>query len=118
MATFDDEFVLASQEPGKHVDRAAFRANILRDWSIIARFYEVEQWVTSVDSLEGDTAVIHTNQFYHRTFTKPNGAEGEDDVVTTQRHKETWRKRASGWKLARVEELGGAIYVNGKPYTP
>jgi hypothetical protein len=121
MATFDDDFILDSNEKadrGRTIDRRALRADILRDWAIIARFYEVEQWITAVDSVTADTAVVETSQFYHRTFKKPDGAPGEDDVVTTQRHRETWRRRTVGWKLAKVVELGGAIYVNGQPYTP
>ena len=123
MATFDDDFILDSNEKadrGRTIDRSALRADILRDWGITVRFYEVEQWITAVDSVsaDGQRAVVETNQLYHRTFKKPDGAPGEDDVMTTQRHRETWRKRATGWKLANVVELGGAIYVNGKPYTP
>jgi hypothetical protein len=120
MATFDDEFILDSNEQadrGRTIDRSALSADILRDWSITVRFYEVEQWITAIESVTNDTAVIETNQLYHRTFSKPDGSPGEDDVMTTQRHRETWKKRADGWKLARVEELGGAIYVNGRPYT-
>lgn len=119
MAMFDTAFVLESNEAtdvGRHIVRDSLRQDILRDWSIVGRMYEVEQWVDSMSLPHPDTAVVFTNQFYHRTFKHPDGSPGEDDVVTTQKHREVWIHRPEGWKQLRVRELGGAIYVNGKPY--
>jgi hypothetical protein len=39
-----------------------------------------------------------------------------DTVVTTQKHREVWRRTKSGWRLSRVKELGGTVMVNGKPF--
>jgi hypothetical protein len=120
MAPVDTGFVLESNEAadvGRHIARDTLRRDILRDWSIIGRMYEVEQWVDSIALPSPDTAIVFTNQFYHRTFLRPGGRPGEDDVVTTQKHREVWIKRAEGWKQLRIRELGGAIYVNGKPYS-
>lgn len=39
-----------------------------------------------------------------------------DDVVTTEHHEEQWRLVAGKWWCYQVKELGGEIYVNGKPY--
>jgi len=121
MAMFDTAFVLESNEAadtGRHIDRDTLRLDILRDWSIVGRMYEVEQWVDSLTLPSADTAVVFTNQFYHRTFRHPDGSPGEDDVVTTQKHREVWIRRPQGWRQLRVRELGGSIYVNGKPYAP
>lgn len=120
MATFDSLFVLESNESAdknRNILKDTVKKDILRDWSIIATMYEVERWIDSIYVLSPDTAIVFTNQYYHRTFTKPNNLPGVDDVVTTQKHRETWVKRNDGWKQQRVKELGGAVYVNGKPYT-
>ena len=41
-----------------------------------------------------------------------------DHVVTTQKHRETWRHTEKGWMNHGVEELGGEVWVNGKRYEP
>ena len=119
MESVDSSFILESNESAdknRTIVKDSLKKDILRDWSIIAKMYEVKQWIDSVEIISRDTAVVYTDQFYHRTFKKPDNSPGEDDIVTTQRHKETWIKRSNGWKQSRVKELGGAIYVNGKPY--
>jgi hypothetical protein len=119
MSAFDSTFVLESNEASDQsrlIVKDTLKKDILRDWGIIAKMYEVERWIDSIEVLLPDTAIVYTNQFYHRTFTKPNNLPGEDDVITTQKHRETWILRNDGWKQQRVKELGGAIYVNGLPY--
>ncbi len=121
MASFDSSFILESNESAdknRTIVKDSIKKDILRDWGIIAKMYEVEQWIDSINVPSPDTAIVFTNQFYHRTFARPNNQPGEDDIVSTQKHKETWIKRQSGWKQSRVKELGGAIYVNGQPYNP
>ncbi|HVE61404.1 MAG TPA: hypothetical protein VNA26_06280 [Chitinophagaceae bacterium] len=121
MDSFDSSFVLESNDSadkGRTISKDTIRKDILRSWSIISKMYEVEQWIDSFTLLSPDTAIVFTDQFYHRTFTKPNNLPGEDDVVSTQKHREVWIRRDKGWRQARVKELGGAIYVNGKPYNP
>lgn len=119
MSSFDSSFILESNESAdknRTIVKDTLKKDILRDWSIIAKMYEVEQWIDSIYVLSKDTAIVFTNQFYHRTFTKPNNLPGEDDIVSTQKHRETWIKRKDGWKQSRVKELGGTIYINGQPY--
>jgi hypothetical protein len=119
MVAFDSSFVLESNEAAdkdRVIIKDTIRKDILRDWGIIKTMYEVERWVDSIYVPAPDTAIVFTNQFYHRSFVKPNGLPGEDDVVTTQKHRETWIRRNTGWKQSRIKELGGAIYVNGRPY--
>lgn len=121
LAPYDSTFVLESNESpdsGRTITLDSLRADILRDWSIVDTMYEVEQWIDSLQLHGADTAIVYTNQFYHRTFHRPNGKPGTDDVVTTQKHRETWLRRSAGWKQSRVRELGGSVYVNGRPYNP
>lgn len=121
MASSDSLFILESNESAdknRTISKDTLKKDILRDWSIIAKMYEVEQWIDSIYVPSSDTAIVFTNQFYHRTFKRPNGQPGEDDVVSTQKHRETWIKRNDGWKQQRIKELGGSIYVNGQPYNP
>ena len=119
--SFDSTFVLESNEladTNRVILKDTIKKDVLRDWSIIAKMYEVEQWIDSFHLVSPDTAIVYTDQFYHRSFTKPRNLPGEDDVVSTQKHRETWIRRKDGWKQSRVKELGGAIYVNGMPYNP
>ena len=39
-----------------------------------------------------------------------------DYVVTTQKHREEWRRMNGHWENHAVQELGGEIFINGKPY--
>ncbi len=121
MASCDDTFILESNEPAdkdRIIAKDTLKADILQSWSIINKIHEVEQWVDSMHLQAPDTAIVFTNQFFHRTFKKPNNLPGEDDIISTQRHREVWIKRGNNWKQSRIRELGGFIYVNGKPYNP
>jgi hypothetical protein len=42
--------------------------------------------------------------------------KSEHNVVTTQKHKERWELRGARWVNVAIEELGGTITVDGKPY--
>lgn len=119
MNSFDSLFILESNESAdknRTIVRDTLKKDILRDWSIISKMLEVEQWIDSMYLTSADTAIVFTNQFYHRTFFKPGNQKGEDDIVTTQKHREIWIKRTQGWKQSRVKELGGKIYINGQLY--
>lgn len=67
--------------------------------------------------MEGDTATVYTSQRWERLMLQRDG-ETTDNVVTTQKHRETWRKTPDGWRLYDVEELGGEVFINGEPYDP
>ena len=101
-------------EQGATIARDELRKNILRDWSIIPRTLAIE---TKIDSLEvhGTEATVYTSQRWERQMLERNG-NTVDTVLTTQRHRETWRKTARGWMGYDVKELGGEVFVNGKPY--
>ena len=121
MASCDDTFILESNETAdsnRTIAKDTLKADILQSWGIITKIYQVENWVDSISVPASDTAIVFTNQFFHRTFSRPNNLPGEDDIITTQKHRETWIKRPNGWKQSRIKELGGFIYVNGKPYSP
>jgi hypothetical protein len=90
------------------------RQNILRDWSIIPRTLAIE---TKIDSLEvhGAGATVYTSQRWERQMFERDG-KTVDTVVTTQKHRETWRKTQRGWMPYEIKELGGDVLVNGKPF--
>ena len=64
------------------------------------------------------SAELIVNQRWERMMMRPNGVEGLDRILTTQRHRETWRHTERGWQGGEVEELGGDVYVNGEYYQP
>jgi len=103
-------------ENGERVTRDQLRANVLRDWSIIPRTLAIE---TQIDSLQvhGDAATVYTSQRWERLMLQRDG-KTQDTVLTTQKHRETWRSTPRGWRAYEIEELGGEVWVNGKPYQP
>jgi hypothetical protein len=65
--------------------------------------------------VDGDSVVVYTDQRWERLMLQRDLVT-RDTVITTQKHREVWRRIGGGWRLSRVKELGGTILVNGKPY--
>ncbi|MBX3430993.1 MAG: hypothetical protein KF779_15520 [Hyphomonadaceae bacterium] len=116
--SFVPEESVIDDTSGEVIDRAALRAYVLRDWSVIPETLSLDQSVESV-ALDGcESAELIVNQRWERLMTRPNGSTETDRVLTTQRHRETWRHTAQGWRAFEIEELGGDIFVNGERYVP
>lgn len=115
MAEVPEDFVLRD-ESGAVVSREQQRADVLRDWSVIPRTIAISTKIDSIE-LQGDTAIVHTSARWERLMLRPDG-KATDVVVTTQKHRETWRETAYGWKGYDIKELGGEILINGQPYKP
>ncbi|MDH4259871.1 MAG: hypothetical protein OEW16_06145 [Gammaproteobacteria bacterium] len=103
-------------EAGAVVGRDELKQNVLRDWSIIPRTLAIQ---TTVDSVEvhGSEATVYTSQRWERLMLERD-EKTIDTVLTTQKHREIWRLISQGWMNYDVQELGGGIWVNGKPYNP
>jgi ketosteroid isomerase-like protein len=102
---------------GHRIDKKQLRANTLRDWKIIARTIAIEEKIESLKLDSPTQATVLTSQRWERMMYERDG-KTQDHVVTTQRHRETWRKDQTGWKEYDIQELGGKIWVNGKLYKP
>ena len=116
MAGFAPGFEIVGPDRRRRVSLENLRAETLRDWMIIPATRDLWMHVESLRA-RGDSAVAWTSQRWDRLMLERDGVT-RDTVVTTQRHRELWRRTPAGWRRARVEELGGSIEVNGKPYTP
>jgi len=101
---------------GERVDRNMLRANVLRDWAIIPETLRLEHTVGDITMNGCDEAVVMVDQAWERTMLRPNNEPGTDRILTTQRHRETWRRTPEGWRGFEIEELGGEIFVNGERY--
>lgn len=101
-------------ESGKVVSREQLRSNALRDWGVIPRTLAIETKIDSLD-VKGDVATVYTSQRWERLMLQRDG-KTVDTVLTTQRHRETWRNTSKGWMAYQIDELGGNVWVNGKPY--
>ena len=115
MALIPEDAILRV-DTGEIVTRDQLRANALRDWSIIPRTLSIGVAIDSID-LNGDSATVYTSQRWERLMFQRDG-KTTDTVLTTQRHKERWRKTPRGWFAYEVEELGGEVFMNGKRYKP
>jgi ketosteroid isomerase-like protein len=104
-------------EHGELLTRDKLRANLLRDWSVIAENGTIDIQIDSL-TLQGDTATVYTRQLYERLMHQREGPL-LDTVVTSVKHREVWRRLPQGWRVAHIEELWhGPILVNGQIYTP
>lgn len=115
MAELPPDFALMD-EGGERISRETQKAHVLRDWSVIPRTLALEHSIDSIE-VKGDVATVHTSQKWKRLMLRPDRS-GTDEILTTQRHRETWRRLGGRWYGFDVVELGGEILVNGRPYTP
>lgn len=102
---------------GEIISREQQRENALRDWSIIDTTLNNKMIIDSIDFLSNDSIYVYTNQRWERIMFRRDGVT-TDTVLTTQKHKELWKKKNQQWIGYDVKELGGKIYLNGKEYIP
>jgi hypothetical protein len=114
MDGFAPEFEIQADD-GAQGTLADLRAHALRDWAIIPATRDIRERIDSMGPVVGDSAVVYTAQRWDRLMLERDGIT-RDTVVTTQRHRELWRRTSRGWRRAGVKELGGTVEVNGKPY--
>jgi len=115
MAAISEDFVIRDAS-GAVITREQLRANALRDWSIIPKTLSISVTIESI-ALYGESATVYTSQRWERFMLQRDG-KTTDTVLTTHKHKETWRHTQGGWSVDEVEELGGEVFVNGKRYQP
>ena len=102
---------------GELLTQDQLRANLLRDWSVIAANGTIDIQIDSL-TLQGDSATVYTRQHYERLMHQREGPL-LDTVITSVKHREVWRRLPQGWRVAHVEEQWhGPILVNGQIYTP
>lgn len=92
------------------------REYALRDWAIIDTTLSNKY---AIDSLRvyGDSAIVFTSQKWNRIMFQKDGVT-KDTVLTTQSHREVWKKRKSVWINHEIDELGSKILINGQEYNP
>jgi len=113
MSVVPEDWVLHDGE-GHTVTRDDLRRDALQQWSIIEKTISISVQVDRI-ALHNNEATVWTSQRWERLMHERTGP-ALDDVVTTQRHEEQWRLVNGKWWCYQVKELGGEIYVNGKPY--
>ncbi len=101
-------------ENGGLITKEMQRKFILRDWAIIDTTLSNSYVVDSL-KIRGDSAVAITSQAWKRIMFRKDGIT-TDTVLTTQVHREVWRRTKNTWRSYRIEELGGTIFLNGKEY--
>jgi hypothetical protein len=90
--------------------------NELRDWSIIEQTLEIAVAIDSLSLLSDSATTVYTSQRWARLMLQRDGLT-RDTVLTTQWHRELWRRTSQGWRSYEVEELGGTVMVNGAPFS-
>lgn len=116
MKKMPSDFVIYD-ENGTLISREQQREFALRDWSIIDTTLNNSMVIDSIDFVSLDSIYVYTFQKWERLMFRRDGIT-LDTVLTTQKHRELWKKRDSNWIGYDVEELGGEIFINGKKYEP
>ena len=101
-------------EKGATVSRDDLRRNVLEQWSIIDKTISLSEQIDRLEVRKND-ATVWTSQRWGRLMHERTGP-ALDNVVTTQQHQEYWRFVRGQWWCYEIKELGGEIFVNGKPY--
>jgi len=101
-------------DKGATLSRSDLRRGILEQWSIIDKTISIEERVERL-TVQPDGASVWTSQRWERLMRERTGSQ-LDDVLTTQKHEEHWRFVRGQWWCYEVKELGGEIFVNGRPY--
>jgi hypothetical protein len=115
MAELPPDFSIVD-ESGEIITRDKQKEYVLRDWSVIEKTLDLTQVIESLE-VNGETANVITSQRWERLMQRPDKS-GTDTVLTTQRHRETWKFVNGRWYAYEIVELGGEIFVNGRPYSP
>jgi hypothetical protein len=110
----DDYRIL--EDDGTVTDKAGLRAKQLQAWALIRRTNALTIEVEKVElGCDGHCATVVTDQRWDRQMLGRDGVT-EFNVVTTQRHNETWEERSGRWIQTAIVELGGTTTVDGQPY--
>jgi hypothetical protein len=109
------EDLLIFDESGEIISREKQREYALRDWSIIDSTLHISVDIDSINYASRDSIFVYTSQRWERLMFQRDGIT-IDTVLTTQRHKETWKPNPKGWLGYTIEELGGEIFINGLSY--
>lgn len=109
--------LLIYDESGEVITKAKQKEYVLRDWTIIDTTLNIKMDIDSIHFLKLDSIFVFTFQRWERMMFQHDGIT-TDTVVTTQRHRETWKKRNNEWLGYEVKELGGKVFVNGEFYLP
>lgn len=115
MKGIPDDFEIRD-ENGALITKEMQREYALRDWAIIDTTLSNEYTIDSLIVFK-DSAIVFTRQKWKRMMFRKDGVT-IDTVLTTQKHRELWKKDTKSWHNYHIEELGGKIYINGKPYYP
>ncbi|MEZ5920580.1 MAG: hypothetical protein R3C60_04425 [Parvularculaceae bacterium] len=106
------------EDDGSITDKEMLREYALKSWAIIDKTIALEIQLNSIAvAPDCSEATVYTSQRWERIMRRRTG-DGADNVVTTQTHRELWRKAGARWLNYEIVELGGKIFVNGEPYTP
>ena len=110
------EVLLIHDEEGKVISREQQREYTLRSWEIIDTTLFIEVLIDSIHFSGRDSVIVYNSQRWERLMYQQDGIT-LDTVLTTQRHRETWKKNNQGWFGYTIEELGGEIFINGQPFS-
>lgn len=101
-----------AQDDGTTTDAAGLRADVLRQWSIVERTVRLETVVERFEMKPDGSAHVWTAGRWERIMTGRDGVS-RHTVITTQKHRETWRCIDGRWFNTDIEELGGQVWVDG-----
>lgn len=101
------------EDDGRISTAADLRADVLQQWSIIERTNAIETTIDRFEMNRDGSATVWTSSRWDRTMIGRDGVT-RFNVVTTQKHREVWRRRGLQWYNYEIEELGGQRWIDGE----
>lgn len=105
--------LIIHDENGEVITREKQKEYALRDWAIIDTTLRIMMKIDSLKYHQKDSVTVFTSQEWERMMFRRDGIT-MDTVLTTQVHRETWKRNSEGWFGYEIEELGGQVFINGK----
>lgn len=111
MSQMPDDLIIYD-ESGEVISKQKQKEHALRDWAIIDTTLHISVKIDSIQYPKKDSIVVYTHQKWKRMMFQRNGIK-TDTILTTQKHKEIWKKTNKGWFGYQIIELGGDVFING-----
>lgn len=104
--------LLVRHDDGSIMNAEQLRADVLQQWSVIERTIAIETTIDRMEVNPDRSVTVWTSSRWERVMMGRDGVS-RHNVVTTQKHREVWKRRGARWFNYEIEELGGQTWIDG-----
>ena len=102
--------LLVRHADGSILNAEQVREDVLREWAAVERTLAIETAIERMEVNPDRSVTVWTASRWERVVAD---AAGRRTVVTTQNHREVWKRRGARWFNYEIEELGGQTWIDG-----